>query len=78
MGFRGGSRISGNGVHMYKGVVLSHFSKISHLKMKSKLFHFHRIFKNWGGEEGGDGWGSSKPLWIHNWASIHKVLSVHI
>ena len=32
---RGGSRISGKGVHMYKGVgfallILSHFSKIAH------------------------------------------------
>ena len=41
MGFptRGGSRISGKGVHMYKGVgfamlILSHFSLISHANEK--------------------------------------------
>ena len=40
-----GSRISGKGVHMYKVrvdlLIVSHFTD-------TKLFHFHRIFKNWG------------------------------
>ena len=61
---QGRSRISGKGAHMYKGVcgggggggvfallILSHFSSISHLT-ETKLFHFHRIFKN-GGQRGG-------------------------
>ena len=56
LGFhRGESRISGKGVHMYKGVgfalvIVSHFLKYP-VEMKlfclteTKLFHFHRIFK---------------------------------
>ena len=56
MNLQGGSRISGKGVHMYKGagfflLILSHFSKISYENeiiclTESKLFNFHRIFKN--------------------------------
>ena len=37
--FRGGSRISAKGVHMYRGG--GGFALLI-------LFHFHRIFKNWG------------------------------
>ena len=58
----GGSIISGKGVHMHKVVCLggrfadfiSFFLKYP-MKMKyfclseTKLFHFHRIFENWGG-----------------------------
>ena len=56
--YRGGSRISGKDVHMYKGtgfafLILSHFSKISHVL---KLFHFKWIFKN-----GVGGRGLSEP-----------------
>ena len=48
--YRGGSRNSGKGVHMYKGVgfvllILSNFL------IETKLFQFHRIFKN-GGQKG--------------------------
>ena len=55
--YSGGSRVSGKGVHINKGVrVYLIFPKYP-MKMKfglseTKLFHFHRIFKN-GGEGGG-------------------------
>ena len=40
-----GSRVSGKGVHMYKaGVDLLIVSQFT----DTKLFHFYRIFKNWG------------------------------
>ena len=58
MTLSGGSRISGEGVHIYKGVEIrfadfrSFFLNIT----ETKLFHFQRIFKN-----GGRGGGSSEP-----------------
>ena len=59
LGTRGGSRISGKGFHMYKGMgvcflILSHLSQISHGN-ETKLFHFHMISKNGGGGGGGVG-----------------------
>ena len=50
---RGGSRISGKGVHMYKGVGVHFANLISFGLSETKLFHFHRIFKNRGGGDGG-------------------------
>ena len=62
----GGSRISGEGVHMYKGVrvcfvIFSHFSYMYH-DSETKLFHFNRIFKDGGGE--GDQRNPLSPQWI--------------
>ena len=48
---RDGSRISGKNVHIYKGVRVRFADFV-----ETKLFHFHRIFKN--GIQGG---GSSEP-----------------
>ena len=59
--YSGGSRISGKGDHMYKGVglrfadFLSFFLNIPRNRndlTETKLFHFHRMFKNWGGRGG--------------------------
>ena len=56
---RGGSRISGKGficikVWGFALLILSHFSYISHenkiIWSETKLFHFHGIFQNGGGE----------------------------
>ena len=48
--FRGRSRISQKGVHVYtgEGVCLADFISFT----KTKLFHFHRILKNGGGGVG--------------------------
>ena len=49
--FRGGSRISGKGVHIYKVVgvrsadCISFFLNIPCGLTETKLFHFHRILK---------------------------------
>ena len=49
----GGSRISGKGVHVFKGVGVP-------VKMtETKIFHFHRIFKK--GRQGGLGDSSKLP-----------------
>ena len=59
---RGGSRISGKGVRMYKGVgvrfadFISFFLNIPRYLTDTKLFHFHGIFKN-----GGQGGCSNEP-----------------
>ena len=74
------SRISGKGVHMYKGVGGSlcgfyHFSEISHeneiiwSRLETKLFHFHRIFNNrgrWGGFE--------RNLWTPSGSATEVIL----
>ena len=70
---RGGSRISGKGFHMYKGVGvrfadLSHFFFIIYPLTETKLFHFHRIFKNGVGE-------GPNPLWIRHWMYLALKLS---
>ena len=48
----------GGGAWAFALLILSHFSKISHENeiIWSKLFHFHRIFKN-----RGQGGGSREP-----------------
>ena len=53
---RGGSRISGKGVHIYKGLgvrfadFISFFLKYS--MIEAKFFHFHGILKTGGGGGG--------------------------
>ena len=60
--FRGGSRISGKGGHIYKGVgvcfadFILFFLNIPFGLTETKLFHFNRIFKNGDREV-----GSSEP-----------------
>ena len=72
---RGGSRFSGKRVRMYKDmgrlhcsfylIFLEYFMKMELFGLtetETKLFHFHRIFKNGGG--GGGGMVQANPLWI--------------
>ena len=75
--YRGGSRISGKGVHMHKCfwgslccLYLIFLNYPMEMKKKiglteAKLFHFHRIFKN-GGGGGGVHANPLNPLWIRH------------
>ena len=78
----GRSRISWKGVHMFALLILSHFSKISHENemIETKLFHFHRIFKN-----GGQGGGFKRTPWTPSGSptdngsrSVNFGLSLHL
>ena len=64
---RGGSRISGKGVHLYKAVgdfsLADFISFFLNIPWKYNLvsFYFHRIFKN-GGQGGGSSESPEPPL----------------